>query len=64
VALAILSSREADTVAVQGLYQRLLGRAADDSGLNAFTGSLQQGVPDDVVAAVLAASPEYFDRAQ
>jgi uncharacterized delta-60 repeat protein len=64
VALALLRSREADMLVVQGLYQRLLGRPADDSGLNAFTDALQRGIPDDVAAAVLAASQEYFDRAQ
>src|SRR5262249_30407517 len=33
VALAMLGSREADSVLVQDLYERLLGRDADDSGL-------------------------------
>jgi uncharacterized delta-60 repeat protein len=64
VALAILGSREADTLAVNRYYQRFLHRAADDSGRTAFTDGLQQGVPNNSIIAVLVGSQEYFDRAQ
>jgi uncharacterized delta-60 repeat protein len=64
VALAVLGSREADSVLVRDLYGRLLGRAADEGGLNAFTDQLQQGVTDDVVLAELAGSAEYANRAK
>ena len=64
VALDSRGSPEADTVAVNRYYQRCLHRAADDSGQAAFTDSLQQGVPNNSIIAVLVGSQEYFDRAQ
>jgi hypothetical protein len=64
VALAVLGSREADSMLVRDLYGRLLGRAADQSGLNAFTDQLQHGVSEDVVIAALAGSAEYANRAR
>jgi Domain of unknown function (DUF4214) len=64
VALAVLRSREADERPVRDLFGRLLGRAADESGLNAFTDQMQQGVADDVILAELAGSAEYANRAE
>ncbi|MCJ2074778.1 DUF4214 domain-containing protein [Methylobacterium sp. E-016] len=43
---------------VQGLYQNLLGRAADASGLQTFTGELAAGVSPATVAQQLATSTE------
>jgi uncharacterized delta-60 repeat protein len=62
VALALLGSAEGDANTVRRLYTQLLQRQADSSGLDNFTRALQQGVPDDVVVALLVASEEYFNR--
>jgi hypothetical protein len=44
---------------VAQLYQDLLGRPADDAGLAAWTGLLDQGVSRSQVALAIATSPEY-----
>jgi hypothetical protein len=49
----------ANEVFVESLYQTLLGRSGDGSGLAFFTGQLDQGVPRSQVVAEIEASPEY-----
>jgi hypothetical protein len=64
VATAILGSFESDQDEVQGLYNQLLHRPAETSGLNAFTNALQQGMTNELVIALFTSSPEYYTRAQ
>jgi uncharacterized delta-60 repeat protein len=60
VTLAILRSRETQTLVVRDLYEGLLDRPADDAGLAAFAEALQAGVTEVDVRAAVAASAEYF----
>jgi titin len=56
----LLSSAEAATERVQSYYATYLGRGADPAGLAAFVGALRQGMPDEVVQALILGSDEYF----
>jgi hypothetical protein len=60
MAQAILSSDEYHTDVVQGLYEALLHRPADPSGLALGVWLLGMGNRDEVVEAALLGSPEYF----
>lgn len=63
VALNFYQSLESRLVRVEALYQLLLGRSADPAGRQTWAEViLQQG--DIVLAASLAGSQEYFERAQ
>jgi autotransporter-associated beta strand protein len=63
LALALLQSSEGEQLVVNGLYLRLLHRPADPPALAADAAALQQGaLRDEQLAAVLAASPEYFQN--
>jgi hypothetical protein len=62
VAQAIISSPEAQTDQVAGIYLQFLKRTADSGGLNAFTQALVSGTPDELVIAEFVASDEYFAR--
>ncbi len=60
----ILSSSEAATKAVEGLYASILGRAADPGALATAVPALQSGqVTLDDLAAFLLGSPEFSARA-
>ncbi len=63
VALLIEASPESRGDQVQALYQQYLHRAADPTGLAGFTGFLLHGGTVEQVAALLAGSAEYFQRA-
>src|SRR5262249_5124794 len=58
-ALAILASRESDTLEVRNLYTQYLRRAADPGGLNNFVNALQAGLPNEAVIATLVGSQEF-----
>jgi hypothetical protein len=62
IALGILGSMESDLLEVQGLYPKYLRRPVDSVGQSAFVNALQQGTPDEQVAAILLGSDEYFAR--
>ncbi len=62
VALDFYQSQESREARVRGLYQQFLGRDPDASGLEYWSGVLASG-DDLALAAFLASSPEYFDRA-
>jgi hypothetical protein len=59
VAGAILRTTEGSGDEVQDLYYWLLHRAADPAGLQSFTSDLQQGMPVELIVAILSGSPEY-----
>lgn len=63
VALRFYQSEESRRARVQALYRQLLGRRSDESGETYWAGVLANG-DDLALAASLAASDEYFDRAQ
>jgi hypothetical protein len=48
-------------LAVSGLYQNVLGRAADPSGLDAFVAAMGRGMTIDGVAEALLSSDEYYN---
>src|SRR5262249_50661604 len=50
------------TNAVQELYQDLLGRPADSTGLNSFVGFLGNGGTLEKVKEAIFGSPEYFQQ--
>ena len=60
VAAAIADSDEAHQPIVRGVYQSLLGRDADSTGLAAFSKVLLAGGSVANVIAGVAGSPEYF----
>jgi hypothetical protein len=60
VAEAFVNSVEYRTDVVQGLYDTLLHRAADPSGLNAWTNFLAQGGTQRQLEAKFLGSDEYF----
>ncbi len=62
VALRFYQSDESRRARVQALYQSLLGRASDAGGETFWAGVLANG-DDLALAANLAASDEYFDKA-
>jgi hypothetical protein len=59
---AIQSSREYHTRQVQDVYQSLLGRPADPTGLDVHVRFLERGGSVDVVNACVLVSEEYFQR--
>ena len=59
-AAEIFASTEFQQDVVKGLYQQILHRAADTTGLNFYVAALQQGQTDQQIAATLAASAEFF----
>jgi hypothetical protein len=59
VAYYIMHSTEAEGVLVNGLYETILGRAADAAGQANFVGHLQNGRTFEQVVAMLVTSPEY-----
>jgi photosystem II stability/assembly factor-like uncharacterized protein len=59
VALSILQSQESEILQINDLYQTLLHRAADPSGLSFFETSLQQGVRIESLIGLMVASAEY-----
>jgi hypothetical protein len=62
VALDIETSHEVRVNQVEGLYQSLLGRAADPGGLAGGVQFLEQGGTLQELKAEIFASPEYFLR--
>ena len=60
VASAILTSAEADGDEVDALYQQFLHRQADAAGRAFFVLALENGVPIEVVQALMLGSAEYF----
>jgi uncharacterized delta-60 repeat protein len=60
VAAAILRTHEGTGVEIAGLYQGLLHRAPDPTGLASDIAALHQGVPSDLLLAAIAGSDEYF----
>src|SRR5581483_11791902 len=62
VALSVLSSAEADTLAVVGFYNRFLHRAADPAGTTANVNILKRGTTLEDMIALFLTSPEYFAR--
>jgi hypothetical protein len=63
VAQGVLASQESNVREVEGLYHWLLGRDADPAGLAGCVGAANSGVPDEVLASMLAGSSEYLSRA-
>ncbi|HEV7224729.1 MAG TPA: DUF4214 domain-containing protein [Pirellulales bacterium] len=63
VAGSILNSPESLKRLVGSLYQQLLGRAADDAGIGHWVQQLSAGGDESAVAAGIAASDEFFNRA-
>jgi hypothetical protein len=56
--------QEAETVLVDGLYQRLLGRSAiGDSGAAGWIKALQSGTTEEQVIVGITSSQEFYDRA-
>jgi hypothetical protein len=64
IAGVILTSAEYRTDQVQGYFMKFLGRSADPMGLSSFVGALEAGTLDQDVIAMIAGSPEAFQRAQ
>jgi hypothetical protein len=62
VAMAILSSLEAETDLVSAMYVKYLRRAADPAGLKSFTEALQNGTTDEQILVDIVASDEYFAK--
>jgi hypothetical protein len=62
VAAMVLGSPEADANEVQDLYHQYLHRAADAGGFVAALSALQQGMTNEQLLALIAASEEYFSR--
>jgi hypothetical protein len=62
VALAFSVSAAGRGAAVDALYRRYLGRAADAGGRDFFVQTLNTGFPEAFIAAILAGTQEYFDR--
>jgi hypothetical protein len=60
VAGAIEQSQEYRTDVVEGIYQKMLLRRADASGLTTFTGFLANGGTMEQVQELIAGSAEYF----
>jgi hypothetical protein len=62
IAAALINSPEGQTHALNGLYQRLLGRAIDSSGLQSGLAFLAAGGKMEQIEAVILGSAEYFAR--
>jgi hypothetical protein len=63
IALDLLTSFNADEALAQNYYLAILHRNADPGGASFWATVLQQGFPDEYVAAALAATDEYYGRA-
>ena len=61
VVLDLEYSLEYQINAVQGLYQRFLGRAAEPLGLTTWVGFLADGGTTAQLEAMILGSPEYFN---
>src|SRR5262249_9520620 len=62
VVRGIIASTEYRTLEARGLYERLLHRPADASGLRAFVTALGAGATQEQVEAAMTASPEYLEK--
>jgi hypothetical protein len=62
VANSLISSVEADSRLVDGLYQTLLGRTADQTGSNTWVMAMSKGLTIEQVAEGLASSSEYLGQ--
>ena len=62
VANVILSSTEYLESVVKGAYVRLLGRAGDTAGINAYVAFLRGGGRQEDLFVIFGASAEYFGR--
>jgi hypothetical protein len=62
VATDILASGEYRADLVNSYYQKYLGRSADPAGLQAWVNALAAGATDELVAASILGSGEYFAR--
>jgi hypothetical protein len=58
----VLGSAEAQHDQIESVYQQLLGRPADATGMNGFVHSLAQGATLGDVLAAVASSDEFFQR--
>ena len=63
IAAEVLTSLEAKQREVLIDYLEILKRPADPFGSVLYTNALLQGLPDDVLKAILFGSPEYLQRA-
>jgi subtilisin family serine protease len=59
VALALVSSPEADTFVINGIYERMLNRPADIGGLFFWQSEMLAGVTPEQITAAIASSAEY-----
>ncbi|HWE38727.1 MAG TPA: Ig-like domain repeat protein, partial [Isosphaeraceae bacterium] len=64
VVYQLLQTPEGKEAQVDGLYQRILGRAADPAGLKTSFGILNQGKSQDRILINLFSSPEFFNQFQ
>jgi Domain of unknown function (DUF4214) len=62
VALAIVTSPEADARLVQAAYQAILGRAPEAAGLAGWVSQLEHGLTPSQLIAVIINSPEVIAR--
>jgi hypothetical protein len=62
IAEAIFSSGEFRYDFINGLYETLLGRPAEQAGINEWLGYIQAGHRDEEVIAGIVGSPEYFSH--
>jgi hypothetical protein len=62
IASEIVNSPELFAHQVETQYQLCLKRMADPGGLSASVNALEQGVPEQILIAVLVGSDEYFSR--
>jgi streptogramin lyase len=60
IALAVATSRPAETRRVQGYYQMFLNHPADAAGLNRWLNVARGGINDDQVIAGIAGSPAAY----
>ncbi len=64
VSKMIIEGMDADTVLVDGLYQRLLGRSAkNDPGAQGWVNGLLAGMTEEQVITGIASSSEFYSRA-
>jgi protocatechuate 3,4-dioxygenase beta subunit len=61
-ARALLASTEYRTQVIEGIYNALLGRPADDAGLSFYLNMLARGGTSAQIRAAIASSPEYFAK--
>ncbi|HVC97066.1 MAG TPA: DUF4214 domain-containing protein, partial [Pirellulales bacterium] len=59
VAMAFVSSPEALAFTINGIYEQLLNRPVDASGLQFWEGEMQAGLTAEQVSALIASSGEY-----